>query len=231
MYPSYPSKIFSSWKPISNISCWNFIFLPEICMCNPLGAKKLTFWQNNSHTIECLRKRNSQIRFHKKYVGTKKYCGIPQIKVKNSTIFSNFVERLHKLSPTTFFLDRSSILWKIDPALASPLPLRIPQIKSGLFLWNLALKIPHSQTLYWARVLSSYKNDNNYNDCKYTLGFSDSVPTMLAPPYILRQLPMSIIKLGLWWPNRPYRPRPDGPGRPRPEPDVCSALPDLVVKS
>ena len=135
-----------------------------------------------------------------------------------------------QIIPTHVFFDRSSILWKIDSAFASPLPLRIPQIKSGFFWWNLDLKIPHSQTLYWARVLSSYKYDNNYNDCKYTLGFSDSVPTMLTPPYILRQLPMSIIKLGLWWPNRPYRPRPDGPGRPRPEPDVCSALPALVVK-
>ena len=35
--------------------------------------------------------------------------------------------------------DRSSILWKVDSAFASPFPLPIPQIKSGLFLWNLDL--------------------------------------------------------------------------------------------
>ena len=59
--------------------------------------------------------------------------GFHKIKVTNSTIFSNFVERLHKLSPPTFFFDRSSILWKIDSAFAGPFLLRISQIKSGLF--------------------------------------------------------------------------------------------------
>ena len=92
-----------------------------------------------SPIVECLRKRNSQIRFHKNFVGPKNIVGFHKIKVTNPTTFSNFVERLHKLSPPTFFFDRSSILWKIDSAFASQFPLPIPQIKSGLFLWNLDL--------------------------------------------------------------------------------------------
>ena len=59
------------------------------------------------------------------------------IKFTNCTIFSKFVERLHKFSPPTFFFDRPNILWKIDSTFTSPFPLRIPQIEFGVFLWNL----------------------------------------------------------------------------------------------
>ena len=76
-------------------------------------------------TLECLRKRNSQIRFHKKYVRPRNIVEFHKIKVTNSTILSNSVERLHKLCPTTFIFDQSSILWTIDSAFASQLPLRI----------------------------------------------------------------------------------------------------------
>ena len=54
--------------------------------------------------IDCLRKRNAQIRFHKKYVWTRNIVKFHIIKVTNSTIFSNFVERLQKLFPHTFSL-------------------------------------------------------------------------------------------------------------------------------
>ena len=73
--------------------------------------------------IECLRKRNSQIRFHKKYIGRRNTVEFHKIKVTNSTLFSNFVERLHELIPPPVLTDRSNILWKIDSAFASPLPL------------------------------------------------------------------------------------------------------------
>ena len=83
--------------------------------------------------IECLRKRDSQIPIHKKCVGQRNIVDFHKIKVTNSTIFSNFVERFHKLSPLTFSFDWSSILWKIDSSFASPFPSWIPQIKCGLF--------------------------------------------------------------------------------------------------
>ena len=44
-----------------------------------------------------------KIRFHKKFVGPRNIVGFHKIKVTNSTIFSNFVERLHKLSHPRFF--------------------------------------------------------------------------------------------------------------------------------
>ena len=66
-------------------------------------------------------------------IRTKKYGGIPQNK-------GHEFHNIFKFCGTTFFFDRSIILWKIDSAFASPLPLRIPQIKSGLFLWNLDRK-------------------------------------------------------------------------------------------
>ena len=62
---------------------------------------------------------------------TKKYCGIPQHEFNN--IFK-FCGTTPQIIPPTFFFDRSSILWKIDSSFASPFPLRIPQIKCGLFL-------------------------------------------------------------------------------------------------
>ena len=110
--------------------------------CHPkkrVASSDEVFMRNFRGTVECLRKRNSQIRFRKKFVGPKNIVGFHKINVTNSTIFSNFVERFHKSSPPTFFFDWSSILWKIDSAFASPFPLPIPQIKSGLFLWNLDL--------------------------------------------------------------------------------------------
>ena len=65
---------------------------------------------------------------------TKKYCGNPQNKGHEFHNIFKFCGTTPQIIPPTFFFDQSSILWKIDSAFASPFPLPIPQIKSGLFL-------------------------------------------------------------------------------------------------
>ena len=64
---------------------------------------------------------------------TKEYCGIPQNKGNEFHNIFKFCGTTPQIIPTHVSFDRSSILWKIDFAFASPFPLRISQIESGLF--------------------------------------------------------------------------------------------------
>ena len=66
---------------------------------------------------------------------TKKYCGFSQNKGHEFHNIFKFCGTTPQIIPThVFFRPVKYFLWKIDSAFASPLPLRIPQIKSGLFL-------------------------------------------------------------------------------------------------
>ena len=68
------------------------------------------YFCNKNTRVECLRKRNSQIRFHKKYVGPRNIVEFHKMKVTNSTNYSHphffstgqiFVENRFRLRKST----------------------------------------------------------------------------------------------------------------------------------